>query len=90
MVKNILKLILFILCFPAVAYANVGVPMIVLSYPAMIIALLPVIFIETSVFKRMVLVPFKKSLVSIGVANAISTIVGFPFAWGLLLNSYWW
>jgi len=85
-VKNILKLIFIILCLPAVAYADVGVPMIVLSYPAMIIVLLPVIFIETSVFKRMMLVPFKKSLISNGVANAISTIVGFPIAWGLLLG----
>jgi hypothetical protein len=86
MIKNILGPILIVLCLPAVAYADAGVPMIYLSFPAMIIALLPVIFIETSVFKRIVPVTYKKSFVSNGVANAISTIVGFPIAWGLLFG----
>jgi hypothetical protein len=76
---------LFVLSLPVAAHANAGVPMIFLSFPIMLIALLPVIFIETSIFKRIVPIPYKKSFVSNGIANAISTIAGFPLAWGLLL-----
>jgi hypothetical protein len=86
MIKNVLRQILIVLCLPAMAYANAGVPMIVLSFPAMIIALLPVIFIETSIFRKIVLVPYKKSFFSNSIANALSTIVGFPIAWGLLFG----
>ena len=77
--------ILIVLLFPIVAYANAGVPMIFLSYPVMLIALLPVIFLETGIFKKVVTIPYKNALVSNGVANAISTIAGFPLAWGFLL-----
>ena len=82
--KHILIAIFIILFFPVVAFANVGVPMIFLSYPTMIIALLPVIFLETSIFKKIVPTPYKKALISNGTANGISTIAGFPLAWGFL------
>jgi hypothetical protein len=64
--KHILITIFLIFFFPVVAYANAGVPMIFLSYPVMILALLPVIFIETSIFKRVVPIPYKNALVSNG------------------------
>jgi hypothetical protein len=83
--KRILTTIFVVLLFPAAAHANAGVPMIFLSYPVMLIALLPVIFIETSIFKKVVTLPYKNALVSNGVANAISTLAGFPLAWGFLL-----
>ena len=83
--KHILITIFLIFFFPVVAYANAGVPMIFLSYPVMILALLPIIFIEASIFKRVVPIPYKNALVSNGAANAISTLAGFPLAWGFLL-----
>lgn len=83
--KYILRSIFLVLFFPVASHANAGVPMIFLSYPVMLIALLPIIFIETGIFKKVVAIPYKNALISNGVANAISTLAGFPLAWGFLL-----
>ncbi len=72
--------------FPSLAYANAGVPMIFLTFPAMLIALLPIILIESFVINREIAISIKKAIVPCSVANAISTIAGFPLAWGLLLG----
>ncbi len=85
-IKLVTISIIFVLILPVAAHANAGVPMIFLSFPIMLIALIPVIFIETSVFKRIMLVRYKQSFVSNSTANAISTIMGFPLAWGLLFG----
>ncbi len=84
LIKIILRSILFILFLPVTAYANAGVPMIFLSYPAMLIALLPIILIETSIFKRIVDIPYRKSFKSNVAANTVSTLAGFPLAWAFL------
>ena len=84
-IKYVAFPIVLVLCLPVAAHANAGIPMIFVSFPIMLIALLPVIFIESSIFRRVVPIPYKKSFVSNGIANAISTIAGFPLAWGLLL-----
>lgn len=49
-----------VFCFPVAAHANAGVPLIFLPFPIMLIALLPIIFIESSIFKRIVPVSYKK------------------------------
>lgn len=37
---------------PPVAFANAGVPMIFLTFPSMLVALVPVIFLEAAVFEQ--------------------------------------
>ena len=63
------------------AYADAGIPMIFITYPAMLLALIPVILIETVVFERQVHLGYKKMAWRIGLANAASTIIGFPSTW---------
>ena len=80
----LLLAILVTLPFPA--YANAGIPMIFLTFPAMLIALLPIVFIEAVVINRTIAIPFRKIFIPCGIANAVSTIIGFPLAWSLLLG----
>ncbi len=75
---------ILIFFLPAAAYADAGLPMIFLSYPSMIVLLLPVILIETAVFTKMIHAPYKKSFIPNGIANLVSTLAGFPLAWGFL------
>lgn len=71
---------------PLPAFADAGIPMIFLTFPAMLIALVPVILIETFVIHKALEIPYKKALIPNSVANLASTVAGFPLAWGLLLG----
>ncbi|MBI2093767.1 MAG: hypothetical protein HYT88_03480, partial [Candidatus Omnitrophica bacterium] len=65
-----LRLTLFLLCLlgmPSDAYANAGVPMIFLTYPAMLIALLPVILLEAVVFQRRLQLGYRGVAWNVGV-----------------------
>lgn len=73
------------LLLPSPVWAKAGVPMIFLSFPVMLVALLPIIFLEGCIYKRKLETAFKDSLSSSAAANALSTLGGFPLAWGLLL-----
>ena len=70
---------------PKAAWANIGVPMIFVTMPAMLIGLLPVIGIEAYVIKNKLNLLPKKAVISSAVANAISTIIGVPLTWGALV-----
>lgn len=76
----------FIIATPVPALADAGIPMIAYTFPAMLTALLPIILVETSVIGKALDLPFKKILLPNGLANAVSTIAGFPIAWGLLFG----
>ncbi len=52
----------------------------------MLIALVPIIVIEAFVISREIDTSVKKVIMPSSTANAVSTIVGFPLAWGLLLG----
>ena len=69
---------------PSSAYADAGLPMLALTLPAAVIALVPVILIEAYVFKRRGF-PFWWALKWNTVANAASTIAGVPLTWGILV-----
>lgn len=60
--------------------------MIFLSFPVMLIALIPIIFLEGYIYTLNFKTPFKKSLAASASANVLSTIAGFPLSWGLLLG----
>ena len=76
-------LLLFLLV-PVPLYANAGIPTIVVSYPLMLIALIPIIFIEALFFAAKMEVKFKSSLIALSVSNAVTTILGIPLNWLLL------
>ncbi|OGF44915.1 MAG: hypothetical protein A2452_03650 [Candidatus Firestonebacteria bacterium RIFOXYC2_FULL_39_67] len=77
--------VLLLLLYPSFAHADVGVPMIFLTLPAMIIALIPIIIIEAFIFTKMLKVDFKTAYLPSTVANAVSTIIGIPLSWALML-----
>lgn len=84
--KILFLAMLLVAATPFPALANAGVPMIYLTYPAMLMALLPIILVESIVIQKSLNIAFKKAIIPNGVANAVSTIAGFPLAWGLLLG----
>ena len=65
---------------------NMGVPMIFSSLPMMIIALLPIIFLEAFSFYSALELNFWRALKIETVANLTSTFIGIPIAWLLLVG----
>ena len=79
-------LIVFACIAPHLAYANAGLPMLAITLPALIIGLLPVIFIESLVLKKVLVRGFKDVFRVAFLSNIISTFVGVPITWaGLAL-----
>ena len=81
-----LRLALFLfalLVMPSVAHADIGVPMIFVTFPSMLVALVPIICLETAVFERQLHVGYRQVAGRVAIANAISTVVGIPLAWFL-------
>lgn len=70
---------------PAVCQADAGVPMIFLTLPAMILALVPIILVEAFMASRCLKLPFRGLLKGVGVANVVSTVIGTPITWILLV-----
>jgi hypothetical protein len=77
-------LVMALALLPASAYANVGLPMIAVAMPAFVVALIPIILIEAYVFARAGF-PFKWALQRNAIANVVTTFVGIPLTWGVLL-----
>lgn len=70
---------------PLTAYADAGVPMIFLTVPGMTLALLPIILIEAFILKRLVAISNWQSIGVSGAVNLLSTYVGLPLTWALLV-----
>jgi len=60
-------------------------PMILVEWPAVILALVPVVLIEAAVYHRRLGITYGKALYPAGVANLASTFIGYPLAWILRL-----
>lgn len=71
---------------PCAVYANVAIPMIYFEFPAMVIALVPVIALEFFVARKWISVPWKKIFLGISGANLASTLLGVPLAYGFILG----
>jgi hypothetical protein len=65
--------------------ADAGVPMIFVQWPLMICALIPVIGIEALVMRRRLGLPNTRAFAGATKANLVSTLVGVPLAWGVML-----
>lgn len=64
--------------------ANIGLPMILLHWPLMLAALLPIILVEAQVIRHRLPMPYRQAVIGVGRANVFSTIVGVPLAWVLM------
>jgi hypothetical protein len=64
--------------------------MIVFIYPSMCIALIPIILIEVWVLRKSLHVSFKDAFWSTSIANLVSTLIGIPIAWLLLVALEIW
>lgn len=74
------------LLFSSPAYANAGLPMIVIMWPIFWLALLPIILIEAFAMKAQLQgITFTNLLKAVTAANLISTLVGIPFVWGTMV-----
>jgi hypothetical protein len=70
---------------PHALLADAGAPMIFIEWPLMFCALVPVIVIETEVARRYLALPYPKAVAGAAKANILSTLVGVPLAWGIML-----
>jgi hypothetical protein len=68
--------------FPMAAIlADMGLPMLFVTFPAMLFALIPVIFVEAFVLGRHLNRKMLPLLKPIGLANIFSTCIGIPVTW---------
>lgn len=76
---------LFCLGSEGAARADMGVPMIFVTMPLMVIALIPIILIESFILARKIHASVKSVLWATSAANVVSTFIGIPITWALLL-----
>lgn len=74
-----------LLGIPGAAWANAGVPMIVLVMPALGLSIIPIIAIEALYLGRTLALRFPRAAKTATIANLISTIVGVPLTWMVLV-----
>lgn len=66
--------------------ANIGVPMLYLQMPVLMMTLPEVIALEAWLFRRWLGIPRARAWLAATIANAVSTLLGFPLMWhGLVL-----
>ena len=66
--------------------ADAGIPMIALTFPLMLMLLIPVIVIEGLLCKKWLGLTNWEAMKSNAVANLVSTLVGIPLAWAIMLG----
>lgn len=68
------------------AQADIGVPMVFITVPGMVLALIPIVVVETFVMVRMLRTKLSATTGWVVTANLVSTLVGIPLTWGALLG----
>ena len=66
--------------------ADAGIPMIALTFPLMLMLLIPVIVIEGLLCKKWLGLTNWEAMKSNAVSNLVSTLVGIPLAWAIMLG----
>lgn len=69
------------LIFPSVAFANAGLPMIILAVPVFAISIVPIILIESYYLSKSLLLNLRETIKIVSLSNLVSTIVGIPLTW---------
>ena len=82
--KSLLALCIF-LCIPGVASANAGVPMIFLAMPVLGLSISPIIIIEAIFLSKKLELATPSAFRTATISNLVSTIVGIPLTWLLLV-----
>jgi hypothetical protein len=85
MARPIFIIFLVVLFYASPAAADTGLPMLMIVWPGMIAALIPVIALESYCLRSMLKLPFVRSLKLMTIANLESTIIGIPLTWAVLL-----
>ena len=80
-----LFIILSLLITPNIAFANAGVPMIFLIMPAFAMSLAPIIIIEAIYLIKKLHLPKITAAKTTIISNLVSTIVGIPITWLILV-----
>lgn len=75
--------------FAGSANADAGVPMLFVTFPAMVLALIPIILLESIVLSRVLQRKAVSLATSAATANVASTIVGVPLTWVALVFLQW-
>ena len=84
-IKRSLFLLFVLLCASSVASANAGVPMIFLVMPAFGLSLVPIVLIEAAYLSKQLNLGFRKAIKTTNISNLVSTLVGIPLTWLLLV-----
>ncbi len=69
----------------APAYANVGLPMLIVVWPVMWVILVPIILLEAAVGTKLLHIGFPEAVQISALANIVSTLIGIPITWLILL-----
>ncbi len=77
--------VFILLCMPSAALANAGVPMIFLAMPALGLSIIPIIIIEAIFFSKKIKIGMLRSFKVTAISNLVSTVVGIPLTWLLLV-----
>ena len=65
--------------------ADTGIPMIVLTWPGMLLLLIPIIVLEGLLCRKWLGWSTRDALRLNAASNVVSTLVGVPIAWGVML-----
>ncbi len=65
--------------------ANAGLPMIALHIPTMVVLLTPIIAIEFFLARCKIALPNTQLFQGIAIANVVSTFIGIPITWALMV-----
>jgi hypothetical protein len=68
-----------------ITIANFGIPMLSIQMPVMLIALLPVIWLEGWSVRSRLDLTARQALGGVAAANLVSTLIGIPVAWFVLM-----
>lgn len=83
-IKKILIIAILLCAVTSPAHANAGIPMIFLTLPAMLMALIPVILIESFyLYKHGV--EWKLAVKWVKIGNVVTTVIGMPCTWFVLV-----
>ncbi|HKO05333.1 MAG TPA: hypothetical protein VJW51_11320 [Candidatus Acidoferrales bacterium] len=65
--------------------ADVGIPTIVFTLPAMVVLLVPIIAVEGLLCRKWLRLSIGEAMKLNAASNLVSTLVGVPLAWGFML-----
>jgi hypothetical protein len=76
---------IWIVCLSTTAKADAGIPLLVFIEPFLLFSLLFVIFIEIYIIRKTLNSNLKETIKAVSLSNLVSTLVGVPLTWVILL-----